>query len=185
MISQCDELDGVKDGLIENPLICDFDITTLLCLPNQDSSTCLRNAQIDAMKAIYAGPHDTNTNASLYPGMGISSEIGWILQFGQLAEGFSIPLLQNLVFDNLGYDVSTFNWGSDIGLVDQYAGALIDEISTNLSDFKARGGKMIVTQGWSDPLNAATWPLDHLHQIERHFEGDISRVPFFQNTYTI
>lgn len=106
--------------------------------------------------------------------MGISSEIGWILQLGDLAEAFSIPILQNLVFDNLSYDASTFNWGSDIHLVDKYAGTLIDEISANLSEFNARGGKLIVTQGWSDPLNAATWPIDHLHQTERYFEGDVS-----------
>lgn len=174
VISQCDELDGVKDGLIENPLVCDFDITTLLCLPGQNSSTCLSDVQIDAMKVVYAGPHDTRTNASVYPGMGISSEVGWILQFGALAESFSTPVLQNLVFDNLSYDASTFNWGSDIDLVDKYAGTLIDEISTNLSEFNARGGKLIVIQGWSDPLNAAMWPIDHLHEIERYFEGDVS-----------
>lgn len=106
--------------------------------------------------------------------MGVSSEVGWILQLGVLAESFSIPILQNLVFENLSYDASAFNWGSDVHLVDEYAGVLIDEISANLSAFNARGGKLIVTQGWSDPLNAATWPLDHLHQIEDKFGGDVS-----------
>lgn len=174
IIAQCDELDGVKDGLLENPLICDYDISTLLCSPNQNSSTCLSNAQIAAVKDVYAGPRDSRTNASLYPGMGTSSEIGWLLQLGDLAEAFSIPILQNLVFDNLSYEASSFNWGSDVQLVDKYAGSLIDEISTNLSAFHARGGKLLVTQGWSDPLNAATWPLDHWRQSQDQFGGNIS-----------
>ncbi|KAJ4394785.1 hypothetical protein N0V93_004005 [Gnomoniopsis smithogilvyi] len=174
VVLQCDELDGVKDGLIENPLMCDFDIATLSCSPSQNSSTCLNPAQVNAVRAIYAGPHDSRTNASLYPGMGISSEIGWISQLGELAQAFSIPILQNLVFKNLSYDAYTFDWGSDVHQVDEHSGVLIDEISTNLSDFQAHGGKLIVTQGWSDPLNAATWPLDHLQQIQHHFGVDVS-----------
>lgn len=135
---------------------------------------CLDHIKMNAVRAIYAGPHNTRTNVSLYPGMGISSEIGWISQLGELAEAFSIPILQNLVFDNLSYDASTFDWGSDVRLVDEHAGVPIDEISTHLSSFHARAGKLIVTQGWSDPLNAATWPLDHLQQMERQFGGDVS-----------
>lgn len=174
VVAQCDELDGVNDGLIENPLICDFDVTTLACSSSQNSSNCFSTIQIDALKMIYAGPRDIRTNASLYPGMGISSEIGWISQLAELAEAFSIPILQNLVKDDLSYDAKTFNWGSDVDLLDTKAGLLIDETSPDLSAFHARGGKLIVTQGWADPLNAAAWPLEQLHQIEEHFGGDVS-----------
>lgn len=174
VVALCDELDGVKDGLIENPTACDFNISTLACSPGQNASTCLNTIQIEAAKKMYAGPHDARTNASLYPGMGINSEIGWLYQLGPLAEEFSIPILQNLVMDNLSYDPSAFNWGSDVDLLDQTAGVLIDEISSNLSAFHAHGGKLMVTQGWADPYNAATWPLDHLHQVEEFFGGDVS-----------
>lgn len=174
VVALCDELDGVKDGLVENPTSCHFNITTLTCFPGQNSSTCLDAIQIEAVKKIYKGPHDVRTGASLYPGMGINSEIGWLYQLGPLAEEFSIPILQNLVMNNLSYDPSVFNWGSDVDLLNQKAGILIDEISTNLTAFNARGGKLIVTQGWADPYNAATWPLEHLHQIEHFFGGDVS-----------
>lgn len=174
MVAECDELDGVKDGLIENPLRCDFDIATLTCAANQNTSTCLSDLQIDAIKTIYAGPHDARTNASLYPGMGISSELGWTELLGVLAEKFSIPILQNLVMNNLSYDATTFNWASDVDLVNEKAGRFIDEVSPDLSAFRARGGKLIVTQGWSDPLNAAKWPLEHLYQIKDNFGGDVS-----------
>lgn len=174
VVAQCDELDGVKDGLIENPTICDFDITTLACSPGQNSSTCLSAIQLDAVQRIYAGPHDVRTNASLYPGMGLSSEASWTYLLTNTPEQFSIPLLQNLIMNNLSYDATTFNWGSDVDLSDEKAGLLIDEISANLTAFSARGGKLIVTQGWADPLNAAMWPIEQLQQIEEFYGGDVS-----------
>lgn len=76
--------------------------------------------------------------------------------------------------DNLSYDAATFNWGSDVDLLDQNAGLLIDAISSNLSASHAHGGQLIVYQGWADPLNAATWPLDYLQQVEDYFGGDVS-----------
>lgn len=174
VLAKCDALDGVEDGVLENPLECSFDIDTLSCpLETSNSSTCLSPHQLAAVKSIYDGPRDSRSNASLYAGFSFGSETEWQLQEGLLADAFSIPILQNLVFDNLEYNASSFNWGSDVSTVDQRAGVLIDEISPDLSAFKASGGKMIVTQGWSDPLNAATWPINHLEQIEARFGTDV------------
>ena len=33
---------------------------------------------------------------------------------------------------------------------------------------------MLVTQGWADPFNAATWPIEHLGQLEGAMGGDVS-----------
>lgn len=89
------------------------------------------------------------------------------MQESSLANAFTIPILQNLVFDNLEYNASSFNWAADVALVDRRAGSLIDEISPDLSRFKARGGKLVVTQAWADPYNAALWPIQHREQLQR------------------
>lgn len=70
-----------------------------------------------------------------------------ILQLGELAGVFCIAVLSILVFDNSSYAAVTFKWGSDIDLVLKNAGLLIDEMSMDLSDFKARDGRLIVPQG--------------------------------------
>lgn len=175
VLDQCDELDGVKDGLIENPLICDFDISTLACDSAAAKSTqCLSAAQVAAFQKVYDGPRNS-TGHSLYPGFSFGSENELIQQTsGSLAGSFTASILQNVVFDDLSYDVNTFDWGADVALVDQRVGPLIDEVSPDLSAFRARGGKLLVTQGWADQYNAATWPINHKKQLEGAMGGDVS-----------
>lgn len=175
VLYHCDELDGVKDGLVENPLVCDFDITTLACDSTATNSTqCLSASQIAAFQKIYDGPRNS-TGHSLYPGFTFGSENELIQQTsGSLSNSFTASILQNVVFDDLTYDVNSFDWDADVALIDQRVGTLIDEISPDLSAFRARGGKLLVTQGWADPYNAATWPIDHKKQMEDAMGGDLS-----------
>lgn len=168
ILDKCDTLDGVTDRVIENPLACSFDLSTLACTSSStNTSTCLAPAQITAAEQIYAGPRHSQTNASLYLGFDLGSESEWINQEGRLSLSFSLPLLQNMVFDDLSYNGSTFDWVSDVKALDEKVGSLIDSISTNLTAFKGHGVKLIVTQGWADPYNAATWPIQHLEDVEK------------------
>jgi feruloyl esterase len=73
----------------------------------------------------------------------------------------------------LSFDHHSFNFGTDVEDIDTKAGVYIDEIRTDLS-FRNSGGKILVTQGWGDPLNAAIWPIQHLRDLEAFFNGDIS-----------
>ncbi|KAI1205897.1 feruloyl esterase [Annulohypoxylon truncatum] len=173
VLAKCDTIDGVKDGVVENPLLCSFDVSSLECkAPVTNSSTCLTPAQVATAQKIYTGPADLRSNTSLYPGFSVGSETEWAMQEGALANAFSIPILQNMVF-NLTFDPSAFNWGTDIDALNEKVGTFIDEISPDLSALKATGAKMLVFQSWTDPFNAAMWPIQHLRQIEDFFGGDV------------
>ncbi|THY12033.1 tannase and feruloyl esterase [Aureobasidium pullulans] len=187
VLEACDAQDGVKDGVIENPLKCNFSIDSLACnatqIPrNNNTVTCLTPDQIVAAEAIYAGPKDPDTGEELYPGFAHGSEIQWILQEGSLSHDFSVPILQNLVYGNLSYNASAFNWTSDVADVDTNAGAFIDAISANLTAFRDRGGRLLVYQGWADPFNAQTWPIQHYEDVQSFFKDDISD---FYNVFMI
>ncbi|KAJ5812491.1 hypothetical protein N7474_008792 [Penicillium riverlandense] len=172
VLSACDSLDGVVDGLIENPLRCDYNVTQLKCTSGQSPASangtvvCLTSDQVQAALAIYAGPKNVVTGDEVYPGMSMGSENGWLYQETTLYETYSALILKELVFDNLSYNVSNFNWGTDVFEVDKIASPLIDEISSDLSKFRNHGGKLITTQGWADQFNAALWPIQHLKQIQ-------------------
>ncbi|KAJ5438709.1 uncharacterized protein N7458_009707 [Penicillium daleae] len=187
VLDACDELDGVKDRLIENPLRCNFDLNSLACSSatgySNENHTCLSLRQLEALKAIYAGPKNTKTNSSVYPGFSLGSERELLAQETLLYKEYAAPLLQNLIFHNLSYDIDTFSFEHDVAKVDAVAGPLIDEIGVDLSAFQRHGGKMIVTQGWTDPLNAATWPIQHLEQLQQS-SSDGSVSSFF-NLYMV
>ncbi|KAL3462121.1 Tannase/feruloyl esterase [Aspergillus heterothallicus] len=169
VLDACDAIDGVEDRVIENPLRCDFDIGRLECRPGQIASnetTCLTSEQVTAARYIYSGAKDARDGKQVYPGFNFGAEPGWLSQQTSLFNSYGAPILRQLVFNNAEYDaVANFNWGSDLDAVYSLASPLIDGISTNLSAFHARGGKLITAQGWSDPINAATWPMRHMSDI--------------------
>lgn len=146
-IAQCDTLDGVKDGVIEDPTKCGFDVKSLLCKDGQNpvannKTVCINETQLQTFKAIYDGP-----GKDVYPGFSKGSESEWLLQELYLYTAYAVPILQNLVFKDLSYDYTKFDFGRDVKIVDEVAGPLITATSPRLDDFKERGGKLIATQG--------------------------------------
>src|ERR1700719_242401 len=75
-IAACDALDGVVDGVIDNPLTCPFQPSSLLCAAGQDPSTCLTPAQVEAVAKVYEGPRNPRTGAEIYPGLAMGTELG-------------------------------------------------------------------------------------------------------------
>ena len=176
MLDKCDTIDGVEDRLIENPLACSFDISTLACTVESqaENSTCLTSAQLKAFELVYQGPVRSDApDTSIYAGLSLGSEAGWSLPqvSGILSNGFSVPMLQNNVFQNLSYDPTTFNWGSDVDLVDELLSPVIDAISPDLSTFRKLGKKMIVYAGWADPNIAPEGALQHVEAVTRRTIG--------------
>ncbi|KAL2206393.1 tannase and feruloyl esterase [Sarocladium strictum] len=177
VIAACDLNDGVEDKLVENPLKCDFDISLLACTGKSTSEValCLTSAQFAAMKAIYRGPYRSDKpEENLYPGLTLASEAGWSLPqvSGALSNAFTVPILQNLVYNDLSYDPATFNWGLDVEVLEERAGPLINAVSTDLSKFRESGGKMIVFAGWADPNIAPEGTLQHVKALT---EGSLGK----------
>ncbi|KAH7069862.1 putative feruloyl esterase B precursor [Paraphoma chrysanthemicola] len=166
VVEQCDGIDGVKDGVIDDPTTCNFDTASLLCRDDQaqienNKTVCLNETQLATVEAIYAGPGE-----GVYPGFGKGSEAEWLVQEDELWTDYAVPILQNLVFKNLSYDYMNFDFDKDVKTMEEVAGPLITAISPRLDAFKARGGKLLATQGWADPYNAPTWPIDQHNQAK-------------------
>ncbi|MBI3491841.1 MAG: tannase/feruloyl esterase family alpha/beta hydrolase, partial [Acidobacteria bacterium] len=59
-VDACDALDGVKDGVIEDPARCHFDPKAVQCT-GDDSPTCLTAPQVEAARKIYAPAKNPRT----------------------------------------------------------------------------------------------------------------------------
>ena len=146
-VAKCDKLDGVEDGVIDDPTKCDFESSSLLCKPGQarvenEKVACLNTTELATFHAIYSGP-----GPEVYPGFAKGSEAEWLVQEEDLYTAYAVPILQNLVFKNLSYDYTSFDFKKDYKIVDEVAGPLITATSPRLDAFKLRGGKLIATQG--------------------------------------
>ncbi len=60
----CDKLDGVADGVLNDPRQCRFDPANIQCKEGQDSNQCLTPPQVTALKTIYAGLRDASGGRS-------------------------------------------------------------------------------------------------------------------------
>ena len=80
VLSTCDREDGVEDGVIDDPLRCDFDpdrdLAEYRCPDGVDADGCLTPAQIQTVKDFHAGPRDRR-GQPIYGGKPIGSERQW------------------------------------------------------------------------------------------------------------
>jgi feruloyl esterase len=149
VLGACDTLDGVKDGVLEEPTRCRFDPQVLRCKGN-DRRDCLTAAQVEAARKIYAGPRNPRTGEQIFPGLEPGSERGW----GFFAGGSEPPIVAShfkyLVFKDPNWNFQTLNFDSDIALADKMDNGLITATDANLKAFFSRGGKLLLYHGWND-----------------------------------
>jgi feruloyl esterase len=148
-LAQCDALDGVKDGVIENPLKCAFDPSVTLC-KSGDGTDCLTAPQVEAAKKIYAGASQPTTHRLLYPGLEPGSETGWNMSVAARPVSYAEDFFKYIVQNNPEWDPKSLNYDADVATVDKVKTGL-DATNADLSAFVAHGGKLLVYHGWSDP----------------------------------
>jgi feruloyl esterase len=173
VLAKCDAVDGLVDGLIDDPRRCSLDPETLLC-PHGDAPGCLTAQQADTFKKIYAGPTDSK-GVQLFPGLPVGGETDewtvWLLNTPDWTSfGFTLQdqFLRYLAFrvDDPNFDWATFNFDTDPQRMRFMAG-LLNATSTDLSGFRKAGGKLLLYHGWSDPIIAATRTIDYYEGVRR------------------
>ena len=148
-LGQCDALDGVKDGVIENPLACKFDPAATQC-KSGDGPDCLTAPQVDAARKIYAGAFHAKTHERLYPGLEPGSETGWNQSVAARPVNYSEDFFKYIVYKNAEWDPKTLNYDADVVAADNVKTGL-DATDADLTKFFGRGGKLLIYHGWSDP----------------------------------
>ena len=103
VLGKCDALDGVKDGLLENPLRCHFDPGVLEC-KGADGPQCLTKAQVAAAKIIMAPARDRQ-GTLIFPGFEPGNELGWArLLKGPDPYDTALDDFKYVIFGNANWD---------------------------------------------------------------------------------
>ena len=179
-LASCDLLDGVKDGVIENPRRCKFDPGVLACKAGSVGSDprtgtgvrpqCLTPPQVETARMIYAGavnPKSKRTIHGLEPG----SEKGWTdLGWTASARATGLDQFRFLVFANPAWTIQQFNWDTDIVLAEERNEA-INALDPNLAPFIKSGGKLISYHGWSDPQIAPAGVTQYYDRVVQTLGG--------------
>jgi feruloyl esterase len=150
VLDACDTLDGVNDGLIENPRRCTFDPAVLQC-KGSNGSACLTPAQVETAQMMYAAAVHPTTQREI-AGLERGSELGWTdLGWTASARATGLDQFRFLVFGDPKWEIQQFDFASDMVRADAAGNDTIDALDPNLRPFIARGGKLIQYHGWTDP----------------------------------
>lgn len=173
VLAQCDGIDGLEDGLIDDPRQCNIDVASLVpaCAAGTDNDVCLTPDQAAAVQRVYDGPRDSG-GRQLMSGFMPGSESAWMglvvptspggpaADFG-LAEG----IMQYMVFQppRPDWDYRDFDFDRDPELLDRWS-RLADATDINLRAFRANGGKVIMTYGWADQVLQPEMAINYYEQ---------------------
>jgi feruloyl esterase len=205
-LTMCDAQDGIKDGILNDPRQCKFDVTSLLCKGDKTDS-CLSKEQLAAVRVIYEGPRDSK-GAPLfygYPFGGETSIGGWTrwltggLEYqADLDEfqggvdtgdfiapihpsahyGFGNGIMKYLVYNDPDWTYTNYNF-DNLREDSERVAETLNSINPDLSAFRKRGGKLIIYSGWSDNAAPGTAFVDYYDEVLAQDKTAVEDVRLF------
>ena len=184
---ECDAIDGLKDGIIDDPRKCTFDPESLLC-HGSETEPCLTPEQVVALKKLYSGPKNS-AGMQLYPGgLPYGSEPFWSLwvtgsgKNPGLIELFNINFLKYMAFEtdpDSSYDHYKFNFDSDPPKL-AFMGEIYNATNPDLSKFREKGGKLILYHGWADSIVTPLFTINYYESVIDKMGGLEQTQDFFR-----
>ena len=182
VLDKCDALDGVKDGVIDDPAEMSF----------RPSCAALQRERIGYLSHWTAGGgaekdlcwSDELSQSTDFPGIFPGGEAGpggwglWIIgaQPGRsLDYAFGVGGLAKIVYQNPSWDFRSFSFDRDVAFLDDKLGPVRNATNANLKAFKHAGGKLILYHGWSDPDIAPLSTINYYKNVTAKMGEQIAR----------
>ncbi len=185
----CDEVDGLKDGLIEAPGDCEFDPAILLCSENE-TSNCLTSEQVETLRAWYGGAKNS-AGEQLYPGgLPLGSEPFWKIWITGNTDRHDDGYAARICIEVLRYLAFQEDPGDKYALIDfdfdadpqrmEFMAQIYNADNADLDAFRARGGKLLMYQSWADPAATPWKTIDFYESVEQNVGSRELTQQFFR-----
>jgi len=176
---KCDAKDGLKDGLIDDPLHCGFKATQDLprCADGKDRADCFTASEIASADRIYSDI--VRQGKRFFPGwpvgaedLGPNGQSGWLGQEISGANGGSVwanyaqSFLRYMAMPEADPEqsIARFDIDKDIPRL-AFLHQVIDANDPDLSAFRQHGGKLIMYFGWADPQLNPRVAVEYYDQV--------------------
>jgi hypothetical protein len=177
VLARCDGDDGVKDGIVGDPVHCTFDPEELACKAG-NVAQCLTPKQVAAAKAIYGMPVTSFGEVLSTRGVLPGSELNWM-------DALSSVWGESFFHDTAILTVPGREWTyRDFDFDRDYprsgVGVLFPDTDPDLRRFKGAGGKLISYQGGDDASEIPGAIVDYYETVERTMGGRAETQNFFR-----
>jgi len=151
-IDKCDGIDGVKDGIVSYPGMCDYDPGIIQCKEGEQED-CLTAPQVEALRDIHAGVKNSGTGELVFSGFPPGSE-QQVMALTSGPEPFSVATsyFRDIVFEDPEWDFKSFDYDKDLAASYKAGSDILDVPPDGLSKFFDGGGKLLLSHGWADGL---------------------------------
>lgn len=151
IMSQCDDLDGVKDGIITDPDQCNFRPEALLCTATNQSN-CVTPPQVDALRNIYQPIFGTQGQLLFTRYDPLAESAGnFVNMFSGDIFSISEDWFKFAIFNDSNHSFDNFSI-EDIEFADTINPGGIATWDGHFEAFRNRGGKMLTYHGRQDQL---------------------------------
>jgi feruloyl esterase len=160
LLAACDGSDGLRDGIVSDPVGCRFDPTSLVCQGAKQDG-CLSAGQAQAIALGFAGPKDSK-GRQVYPGFLFDTGITNATGLPGLLAGSTNPVGPPFTATEMDVDAR-----ADAAAGHPQMQLTATSSWTNLNTFSGRGGKLIFYHGVSDPWFSALDTLDYYERMTK------------------
>jgi hypothetical protein len=150
VVAACDALDGVSDGLLNDPRQCTWSAANNICgQPDAPAATCLTAEEAKAVDLIWDGPRNTH-GKKIFPGLPRGATFSTLngAQPSQTATGQIAWNHENASFDWKTLTMETFAVEAELGSATN--GDIINTMNTSLEKVRDGGTKILMWHGEAD-----------------------------------
>jgi feruloyl esterase len=171
VLKACDALDGVRDGVLEDPTRCSWEPKAMACR-GTDSLTCLTPPQVEAVAKVYQGAVNPRTKERIHSPLFRGSELEWEILLGPKplgGVGPMLPFFRSFVFHDPTWDYTTrpLNFDADVALANKPENTVINAVKPDISKFIAAGGRLILANGWSNAIVPPGATVDYYNAVRK------------------